>query len=203
VTVTQVYVARHGEAAYETTLITDDGGTLTGLGRSQAVDLAGGLADLGITHVWSSSRSRAVQTAELVAAALGCGVTVREGLREFDVGSFAGKPESEQEAVAATYLQWLDGDLDLRMGGGESGHDLAARVGTVLNEAAGSHDGEAVLVVSHGGAISLGLPAIAPNLSTDLVRQHQLPNCGLVELSVDGDGWRAVRWLDQEIDQGP
>ena len=34
--------------------------------------------------------SRAVQTAEIVAARLGVGVTAREGLREFSVGDHAG-----------------------------------------------------------------------------------------------------------------
>ena len=197
---TRVYVARHGEAAYETQLITDDGGTLTGLGRSQTSDLAAGLADRSITHVWTSSRSRAVQTAEIAAGALGCDVTVREGLREFGVGAFAGQPETAQDPLAATFLAWLDGDLDVRVDGGETGVELAARVRTVLEEAAGSHPGESVLVISHGGAMGVGLPALAANLPHDIVRLHPLPNCGVVELVVEDDGWRAVRWVDQVVE---
>ena len=69
----------------------DAGGSLTALGRSQAAGLADSLAGERIAHVYASSMSRAVQTAEIVAARLGVGVTVREGLREFSVGSFAGQ----------------------------------------------------------------------------------------------------------------
>ena len=197
---TRVYVARHGEAAYETQLITDDGGTLTELGRSQTSDLASGLADRSITHVWTSSRSRAVQTAEIAATALGCDVTVREGLREFGVGAFTGQPQTAQDPLASTFLAWLDGDLDVRVDGGETGADLAARVRTVLDEAAGSHPGESVLVISHGGAMGVGLPALAANLPRDIIRLHPLPNCGVVELAVDGGDWRAVRWVDHVVE---
>ena len=35
----RIFVARHGEAEYETDLCTDDGGSLTALGRRQARDL--------------------------------------------------------------------------------------------------------------------------------------------------------------------
>jgi probable phosphoglycerate mutase len=199
VTETRVYVARHGEAAYETQLITDDGGTLTELGRTQAARLASELADRGIAHVWSSSRSRAVQTAEIAASALACDVTVREGLREFGVGAFAGHPVSDQDPLATTFLAWLNGDLDARLNGGESGVELAARVRAVLEEVAGQHEGESVLVISHGGAMGVGLPALAGNLPGDVIVGAPLPNCGVVELSVDGDGWRAHRWVDQEI----
>ena len=140
-----------------------------------------------------------MQTAEIAAATLDCGVTVREGLREFGVGAFAGQPESAQDALAATYLKWLDGDLGARIDGGESGTELAARVRTVLEEVAGGHEGESVLVISHGGAMSVGLPALAANLPRPLVKVHQLLNCEVVELAVDGDDWRAIRWADQEL----
>ena len=84
-------VARHGEAAYETGLWSDDGGSLTARGRGQARDLGRRLAG-EVTHVWTSPMARAVQTAKLAAAEIGCDVTVREGLREFGVGVQAGRP---------------------------------------------------------------------------------------------------------------
>ena len=196
---TRVYVARHGEAAYETQLITDDGGTLTELGRSQTSDLASGLADRSITHVWTSSRSRAVQTAEIAATALGCDVTVREGLREFGVGAFAGQPQTAQDPLASTFLAWLDGDLDVRVDGGETGAELAVRVRTVLEEAAGSHPGESVLVISHGGVMCTALSAMARNLALSHSRDVPLPNCGVVAVEADGDGWVARSWVGTSI----
>ena len=81
----QILVARHGEADYETELLTDDGGSLTALGRKQSVELAESLAGERIAHVYVSSKSRAVQTGEIIAARLGVGVTVREALQELSV----------------------------------------------------------------------------------------------------------------------
>src|SRR6478609_3419986 len=86
----RILVARHGEAEYETELCGDDGGSLTALGRAQARELADLLSGERIARVWTSSLSRAVQTAEIVAASLGVDVVVREGLREYGVGSLAG-----------------------------------------------------------------------------------------------------------------
>ena len=193
-----MYVARHAAAAYETDLLTDDGGSLTVAGRAQAMALGHDLEAEGIVHVWTSPLARSVQTAELAAATLVCGVTVREGLREFSVGAFAGRPV-EPDPFVATYLQWLRGDLDARVDGGESGAEVARRFVDVLDEVVGQHEGEAVLVLSHGGAMGVGLPALAANLAADTPEHHPMPNCGLVELSHDGEDWRVVRWLDQEL----
>ena len=55
----------------------------------------------------------------------------------------------------------MDGDLDVRLPGGETGREIADRFDDVLREIADAHPGETVLVVSHGGAIGLGVPAIA------------------------------------------
>ena len=87
---TRVFVARHGEAEYETDLVCDDGGSLTALGRQQARELGASLSGERIARVWTSSLSRAVQTAEIAAGVLGVDVVVREGLREYGVGDLAG-----------------------------------------------------------------------------------------------------------------
>jgi probable phosphoglycerate mutase len=196
--VTRVLVARHGAAEFENDLLTDDGGSLTVAGRAQAMSMADDLEGEGIVHVWTSPRARAVQTAELVAGTLVCSVTVREGLREFGVGGHAGQPPVP-DPLGPTYLKWLHGDLDARIEGGESGAELAARVVAVLEEVARTHEGETVLVFSHGGAMAVGLPAIADNLAQDIAETSPLPNCGVVELAVDGDGWHAVSWLGDAV----
>ncbi len=64
--------------------------------------------------------------------------------------------------------------------------EIAARVRAVLDDLADQHRGEAVLVVSHGGAIvaTQAVLAFGPGRTWDL------QNCAYVELEGDADGWR-------------
>ena len=186
---TTLIVARHGEAEYESSEWAEEGGSLTGLGRRQAAELAEELAGRRVAHVWTSTLARAVQTAEIVAARLGVGVTTRLGLREFGSGDLAHHPR-DLDPFLQTYRSWLEGDLDVRIPGGETGREIADRFGAVLREVADAHPGETVLVVSHGGAIGLGVPAIA---RMD-VEQQRLGNCDTVDVLADADAWVCTRW---------
>lgn len=194
----RILVARHGEADYEDDLLADRGGSLSRRGREQARALAGTLAGDRVAGIWSSPMSRAVQTAEIVAAQLGVHVTVREGLREFGVGVHAGSPV-EPDPFRPTFERWIAGDLDARIDGAESGTEVAARVCGVLTEVADLHRGETVLVVSHGGAICMGVPALAVNLDPRFPASRPWPNCGVVELEADAGRWRAVSWVGERV----
>ena len=186
---TTVIVARHAEAEYESGEWADEGGSLTALGRRQAAALGEELAGRRVAHVWASPLARAVQTAEIAASRLGVGVTTRHGLREFGAGEHAGTP-MDVDPFLQTYLRWLDGDLDVRMPGSETGREIADRVGLVLREVADAHPGETVLVVSHGGAMGIGIP----NLCRMEAEQTLLENCATVEVLADADAWVCTRW---------
>lgn len=188
----RVLVARHGEAEYETDVCSDDGGSLTPLGRKQARELAASLAGERVARVWTSPLSRAVQTAEIAAAALGVDVVVREGLREYGVGALAGTSMSDKEYFQGVFRAWVDGDDEAAIPGGERVRDVVARVRAVLEEVADEHRGEAALVVSHGGAILATLPQLA-GLPRSRGAGVTLPNGGILGLEADADGWRLVR----------
>ena len=194
---TRVLVARHGEAEYETELVSDDGGSLTALGRRQSRELAERLRGERIARIWTSPLSRAVQTAEIVAAALGVDVVVREGLREYGVGALAGTDGHEKGYFEGVFGRWVEGDPDAAIRGGERIDDFVARVERVLEEIADLHRGEAVLVVSHGGAILATLPQLG-GLPRARGLGVTLPNCGVIGMEADDDGWRVVDW-----DHGP
>ncbi len=186
---TTILVARHGEAEYESSEWDDEGGSLTLLGRRQAADLGEWLSGRRVAHVWTSTLARAVQTAEIVAARLGVGVTTRQGLREFSSGDLSGETR-DLDPFLETYQQWVSGELDARLPGGETGREIADRFDDVLREVADAHPGETVLVVSHGGAIGLGVRAIA---RMDAAPQR-LGNCDTVEVLADADGWVCTRY---------
>ena len=194
----RVFLARHAEAEYESSVISDAGGSLTPRGREQARTLAAGLAGERIARVWSSPMARAVQTAEIAAATLGTDVVVREGLREFGVGDHAGGT-GVPDPLAATFEAWLAGDLDDRVYGAESGVEVVERFASVLEELADAHRGEAVLVVSHGGAISVSVPSLASNLSPGHPRGLPLGNCDVIALAGDGDGWVVRSWAGESF----
>ena len=184
----RVFLARHGEAAYETELLMDHGGTLTARGRAQARELGEKLRAEKIAHVYSSTISRAVQTAELAAGVLGVAVTVREGLVELALGEAVGQPAGTGLFVPEMQA-WVAGDVDAAALGSESAVEIAARVKRVLDDIADQHRGESVLVVSHGGAI------IATQAVLDFSpgRTWDMQNCAWAELEGDADGWRVVR----------
>ena len=188
-------IARHGEAEYEASEWAGRAARSPCWAGSRPPHSAESLAGRRVAHVWTSTLARAVQTGEIVAARLGVGVTTRLGLREFDVGDHRGVP-LEEDPFVATYTRWLEGHLDERVPGGETGREIADRFGEVLREIADAHPGETVLVVSHGGAIGLGVPAIARMDAP----QQRLGNCDTVEVLADADGWVCTRY---GADRGP
>ena len=189
----RILVARHGEAEYETDLCSDDGGSLTSLGRKQARGLGESLRGERIARVWCSPLSRAVQTAEITAAVLGVDVVVREDLREYGVGALAGTSAHDKEYFEGVFRRWVEGDADAAIEGGERIDDVVARVQAVLAEVADEHRGEAALVVGHGGSMLATLPQLA-GLPRSRGWGVTLPNCGVIGLEADADGWRITRW---------
>ena len=137
----RVFLARHGEAAYETELLMDHGGSLTARGRAQARELGEKLRAEKIAHVYSSTISRAVQTAELAAAVLGVSVTVREGLVELALGEAYGRPAGTGMFVPELQA-WVAGNVEAKTPGSESAVEIAARVRPVLDDIADQHRGE-------------------------------------------------------------
>jgi broad specificity phosphatase PhoE len=188
-------VARHGDTEYVDKVFSDEGGTLTRTGRAQAANLAEELADRRISHVWCSDIARAVQTAEIVAARLGVGVTTRTGLREINVGDLHGEPFSVP-AICEVTDRWFAGDLDAAFPGGESGNDVVARYRACLAEIADEHRGETVLVVGHQTAECIALPSLARGFDLHFADRHRLEPGEFAELVVDSDDWAVAHWGD-------
>ena len=186
-------VARHAKAAFVEDFFSDEGGSLTSAGRQQARALAASLAGQRVASVWGSDLSRSVQTAEIVAAALGVSVTACKTLREVYIGDLMGQP-FELDRLEAVCSRWYAGDLAARFEGGESGHDVVERHQRQLEEIADLHRGETVLVVGHQLALGIVVPTLTRGLSTAWTREHELDNTETVELEHDADGWVLRRW---------
>ncbi len=186
-------VARHAKAAFVEDWFSDEGGSLTAEGRAQAHTLADSLTGRRIAAIYSSDLSRAVQTAEIVAAHLTVPVTACTSLREVFIGSLLGTA-FDVGHIDAVSDQWCEGTLDAAFDGGESGTDVVERHRRQLDEIADLHRGETVLVVGHQTALGIVVPTLAGNLTPRWAREHELANTESVELERDADGWVLRRW---------
>lgn len=179
----RLILTRHAEADYVETWFSDEGGSLSALGRRQAVELADGLAAERVAAVWCSDLSRAVQTAEIVAARLGVGVTARKSLRESYVGDLIGA-EFDLGALAAVTDRWLAGDLAAAFPGGDSGAVIVQRYRDELTSIADLHRGETVLVVGHQTALATTLTALCGIPPA----RARLDHCQTLALRADSGG---------------
>jgi 2,3-bisphosphoglycerate-dependent phosphoglycerate mutase len=180
-----VYLVRHGQSEWNLRRLTQ-GQTmappLTALGREQAAAAASSLAAslAGETPVVvTSDLVRAVETAGIVAAALGADVLRDERLREQALGALEGRSYEETWAAAEEH-DWSDPSLPVA--GGESLLDVHDRMVAALTALDRSRP---AVVVSHGDAIRVALAWLGGH------PPHQAPWTEVVNgavLRVDGAG---------------
>jgi probable phosphoglycerate mutase len=143
--VVTLILARHGETDWNRDGIWQGQGDppLNDVGHRQATELAESLADVEIDALYSSDLRRAYETAEIISRAKGLTITADPGLREMDVGSWSGltSPEIEQRFPGASYHD------------GEPREAFHARAVGALERIARAHEGQRVLIVTHGGVV--------------------------------------------------
>lgn len=168
-----------------------EGGHLTELGQQQVAELAESLKDERIAAIYTSPLSRAVESANIAGEILGLTPEIMGSLSEYDCGEFDGIGFNDPRAQEL-FQQWGQGDLDEGFPDGETGADVVKRYDDALREIADLHRGESVLVLSHGGAMSLAIPKLARR--ADLVKTPYIPHAHAVRAEQDGDGFRVLSW---------
>jgi broad specificity phosphatase PhoE len=198
---TTVIFCRHGES--EGNVARSFGGhgadPLTDKGRRQAHATGQRLQSAGIDAIYSSDLVRAVETAEIIARALGLQVELEQALRERSVGIFTGLTFAEAQARHPhDYESLLRSDPEARPPGGESYQQCAERVHALLQALLLKHAGQRVLLVSHQLTISLallwllGLELPAAGLRVYFGIDH----CALQRIECYADGVRQVLALN-------
>lgn len=145
---------------------------LSDLGREQARALARRLArgEWAISAVYASDQSRALQTAEILAASLGLAVTVDERLREYHFGVLNGIVWRDVEHLyPEIWRGFYEERRWLPVPEEEGAEPFRSRLAAAVDDITGRH-GEAgvVAVVTHGGSLGmltahlLGMPARRP-----------------------------------------
>lgn len=148
---------RHGETTWNSLRLIQGqsaGSVLTDLGRAQireAVPLLEGRVDA----VVSSDLERAIESAHIVATALGLSARIDPGLRERSFGALEGEPLG----ALVPQVEGIDGgvvvDENARPPGGESLRDLYERTVRAARRIGERRPGQRTLVVTHGGPIRM------------------------------------------------
>jgi broad specificity phosphatase PhoE len=164
---TRVMLIRHGESNVTVRRIIGGHRTCTGLsdlGRRQATrlhDRLGAARELAATHLYTSGYPRAIETAELIAPALGLPVQIEAGFGEHD-------PGPECDGMAFTEFverfgvpEWESDPHDVTFPGGETVAEFHQRVGSTLARTVRDNPGAAIVVSRWGDRCRLPLVARA------------------------------------------
>jgi len=190
----RLILVRHGQTDANVRGALDSrppGEPLNERGHAQAQEVGRRLADEEVTAVYASTATRARQTAAPIAAAHGLDVVVLDGVHELFIGEYEGRDDpAAREEFERVYTRLWQGELDARLPGGESGIELRVRfVPAVVKVVEGAQG--AVVVVSHGAAIRLGVAA----LLGDTAETAYIRNAGLVILRPQAAGaWALAHW---------
>jgi broad specificity phosphatase PhoE len=178
----RVWCLRHAEAEHVTT------GTagavpiapLTARGRQQAVVAAQQLSTEPIARIYCSTALRARQTAALLATTPGLLITAM--------------PELVEVGIPAEVLRaWIvEQDLGQQVAGGETGHQVIARVTTAFRKIASNHPGETVAVVGHVASLTVALGRLCALGAR--VWGTPLPHARPFQVEGDGRTWRCPDW---------
>ena len=166
-------------------------------GLRQAQLLGQSMAGAALAAVYASDLTRARQTAEPLASAIGLPVVAEPGLRERHYGAFEGRTWDElQREHAADFARWRAREPDFSLpGGGETLLALHDRVETTMRALAARHPGASVVAVTHGGVLDCAY-RIATGLGMREPRQHDLLNASINRIIFDGERFSLVGWAD-------
>ena len=158
----RILLARHGETAWNAC------GKLQGrtdiplneAGRAQAHELAARLQREPIASVTTSDLSRAAETGDIIARALGLPAPrIDPELRERSFGPFEGLTSDECAArYPGAWRSWVDHTSPVE--GAEPCEDAVARLSRAIARIALRAQSRTALVVSHGGVLRLWLSSV-------------------------------------------
>jgi broad specificity phosphatase PhoE len=183
----ELILVRHGQTIHNVAGIAQgwNDSDLSELGRTQVQRLAGRIASLRPTALYSSPLGRALSTAEAIAQATGLEVRTIDDLREMSYGGWEGKSfldvRRDDEEI---YQRWI-ADAECPCPAGESHADVRRR----MERAFAAVEGERAVVVTHGTAIRIAVTALL-DLPTMTSRHFAQDNASLSRFL-----WRQDRWV--------
>jgi len=155
----RLLLARHGETLWnaERRFQGRTDVALSPRGRAQAEALGRALGSYRVAAAYVSPFRRARETAEIALAGTGVPSITLDELRELSLGEWEGCTVDEVRARDGDpYRAWLLAPHDCPPPGGEPLDAVSARVRVAVERIAAAHpNGDDVLIVAHGGVISV------------------------------------------------
>ena len=165
------------------------------VGRRQAVNAAVLLAALEPVRIVSSHLERAIETAQVLGQVTGVPVEKEARLQEMNFGIREGLTMAEaMEQLPTQMAAWL-ANRDMRMPGGETYAEAAARFHSGVEEIADALGADqTAVIVSHGAVMRVGVCAFL-----GLPQEHWralggFNNCAWSVLEEGRDRWRMTEW---------
>ncbi len=195
----RIYLVRHGQTELNRLRIVQGSSvnaSLNETGQRQATAFWDQYQDIPFDRVYTSALNRAIES---VSAFIEKGIPheAHAGLNEISWGHRDGTKvtDDDRDYYWRTLARWREGEVDLKIEGGESPLDVQARQQPVVDLLRSRTDEELVLVCMHGRAMRILLSTL---LGTPLVEmdQYEHHNMGLYQLDYDGSDFRTVRLND-------
>ncbi|MCW2974002.1 MAG: phosphoglycerate mutase [Thermoleophilia bacterium] len=165
---------------------------LNDVGRREAIAAGRTLSMTGVTAVYASPLSRALEVGTAIAAASDVeDVQAMELLTNLDYGRWEGLTAEESAAVDPAAWELYRNDPEAaHCPGGESLTAAADRVVRAMQQIAAEHPGGTVAAVSHGVMLRLAVLRVAGQVTPDW--QFRIPTGGSLMFAVRGSTIRLV-----------
>ncbi len=182
---TVLHLVRHGETSANVDGVWHGSidTPLTDRGQEQARRVAKLLGSrlTGAAAIYTSPLQRAAHTAAAIGRVLDLEPQIERNLSEYHLGSWEGKTYAELNKTHR-FFQRIQEDPDFAPDGAESVRQVTERFSGALLRIAQAHPGEDVVVVAHGGALTLGLGwLLDETLST---WRRVMDNCAVSQLAL-------------------
>lgn len=192
-TVTTLHLVRHGQTDWnvERRIQGQTESKLTPAGEEQAREVARQLQDVDLDYAFSSSSRRARDTARYILEHHeGVKLELRDDLREIFLGEWEGQLYADvAQSHPESHSHFWEDPSQFSLDGAESFHDLQKRAVSAVNAIIREHEGETLLIVSHGAFIKALLSHYEGRHLRDFWQPPKMTNCchSIVEHSPEGD----------------
>ncbi len=178
---TKLYLVRHGETEWNR-LAKTQGCTdikLSDEGYIQAHRLAGRLQNEGIAAIYSSDLKRAYDTACVLSDNLDIEVNTSVHLREMNFGCWEGMDfESIKNQYSDIHSLWVSSPNKAKIPGGEELMRVQSRVTNAAKGILALHEGEKIVLVSHGITLKCLIFGLI-GIDLDNLSRIRLDNCSI------------------------